>query len=411
MLLVAGVLSLASCNEDRDSNPTLIQPTEFVLNTPTVVNGTLDLALTNGLELTWSQPKYTEGNAPVVATYYVQVSSTGSFNKEFNTNAKDDAENEGADFITFDETTTSCNTSIPGANIAKALQQLNNWEEGFVPATVDLNIRLKSAVLDAGLNAYNDIVSNVVKLTVAPYYFELKDATPVMWYLVGNMFGGKWGSDIGATALPMFLKPDYEYDKKTGEGEIDFTNYFITGDYDGVESSTAGFKIQPADFNWDFGMTGDNGKKGAIIFRNGGGDGGHIVAPEDGYYTVTMNTKNKTATMTKYEGDVKVYSSVALSGSFNGWDRTEMLPYNKEGVENHAWYLVIDATPETASERGNCELKFRTDDDWLGYGNNDGDFYASGIAGNGSNVGLPIGFKYVVSFNDITKVFSIQVLQ
>ena len=179
MLLVAGVLSLASCNEDRDSNPTLIQPTEFVLNTPTVVNGTLDLSLTNGLELTWSQPKYTEGNAPVVATYYVQVSSTGSFNKEFNTNAKDDAENAGADFITLDETSTVCSTSVAGTTLAKALQQLNKWEDGAVPETVDLSIRLKSAVLDAGFNPYNDIVSNVVKLTVAPYYFELKDADPV----------------------------------------------------------------------------------------------------------------------------------------------------------------------------------------------------------------------------------------
>ena len=134
------------------------------------------------------------------------------------------------------------------------------------------------------------------------------------------------------------------------------------------------------------------------------------MAPENGYYTITMNTANNTAKMEKYEGTVKNYGSVALSGSFNGWGKTEMLPYNKEGVENHAWYLVIDATPETASERGNCELKFRTDDDWLGFGTNDGDFYATGIAGDGANVGLPIGFKYVVSFNDITKAFSIQVL-
>ena len=88
-----------------------------------------------------------------------------------------------------------------------------------------------------------------------------------------------------------------------------------------------------------------------------------------------------------------------------------MLPYNTEGIENHAWYLVLDATAETASERGNCEFKFRTDDDWLGFGPSDGTYSASGIAGSGANLGLPVGFKYVISFNDITKAFSIQVLQ
>lgn len=408
MLLVAGVLAMASCSEDRDSNPTLTLPTTFTLNNPTVANGVVDLSLTNGVDLSWSQPVYTEGNAPVVATYYVQVSSNGSFSKEYNTNTKDDAENEGADFITLDETTTTCTTSVGGAALDKALQQLNKWEEGAVPATFDVNIRLKSAVLDAGLNAYSEVVSNVVKLTVAPYYYELKDATPIMWYLVGNMFGGKWGSDIGATALPMFLKPDYDYDKKTGEGEIEFTNYFITGEYDGNDCATAGFKIQPADFNWDFGMTGDNAQKGVIIYRNGGGDGGHIVAPADGYYTITMNTKDKSATMTKYEGDVKNYGTIQITGSFNDWADEPMLPYNSDGVENHAWYYVM-----TVAAGSKVEFKFKIAGSWdtnWGYGAENGAVNFRGVGvGGGPNMGLTEG-KYVISFNDITGAFSIQAL-
>ena len=31
--------------------------------------------------------------------------------------------------------------------------------------------------------------------------------------------------------------------------------------------------------------------------RNGGGDGGHIVAAEAGYYTITINTADNTAKM------------------------------------------------------------------------------------------------------------------
>ena len=67
-----------------------------------------------------------------------------------------------------------------------------------------------------------------------------------MWYLVGNMFGGKWAGDknIGVDALPMFLKPNFSYDKKTGAGEIEYTNYFLTDEFDEkAESAVAGFKI------------------------------------------------------------------------------------------------------------------------------------------------------------------------
>ena len=415
MLFVAGTLALTSCSEDRDSNPTLIQPTEFVLNEPTVKNGTIDLAKTTGIDLSWSQPTYTTGNAPVIATYSVQVSTAGTFNKAYDTNAKDDAVNEGADFITLDETTTYCKTAVTGEAVDKAIQQLNKYEEGAVPAELPIYIRMKSEVRDAGMNSYNDIVSNVVKLNTVPYYYELKNATPIMWYLVGNMFGGKWGSDIGATALPMFMKPDFEYDKKTGEGEIEFTNYFTTGDYDGVECGTSGFKIQPDDFNWDLGMTGDNGKKGTIIFRNSGSDGGHIVAPDNGYYTITMNTKDKTATMTKYEGDVKNYGTIQITGSFNGWADEPMLPYNSEGVENHAWYYILNVTPETYNgDSGVCQFKFKIAGSWdtnWGFGAQDGaiNMYGTGAAG-ASNLGLKDG-KYVISFNDITGAFSIVQLQ
>ena len=409
--LLAGLFVFTSCSDDRDSNPTLTQPTSFLLNNLEVGSGAVDLSKSTSVELTWSQPTpYTTGNAAVTATYTIELSNVASFNKKYDDAADD---NTGADYIALDETTQLCKYDVPAATLATALQKIAKYPEDNVPATQEVTFRVRSAVKDAAGNEYNPIVSNTVTMTAVPYYVELKDAPIIMWYLVGNLFGGKWGSDIGETALPMFVKPGFEYDKKTGSGELEYTNYFITGDYnEKKESDAAGFKIQPADFNWNYGMTGDNSQKGKIIYRNGSNDdGGHIVAPENGYYTITMNTANNSATMVKYEGTVKNYGSVALSGSFNGWGKTEMLPYNKEGVENHAWYLVIDATPETASERGNCELKFRTDDDWLGFGTNDGDFYATGIAGDGKNVGLPIGFKYVVSFNDITKAFSIQVLQ
>lgn len=413
-MLVAGVLAFTSCADDRDSNPTLTQPTTFVLNNPAVGTGAVDLAQSESVQLTWSQPtEYTTGNAAVIATYTIELSADGTFTKKFDDAAED---NTGADYIALDETTTLCTYDIPALTLATALQKLKSYPEDAVPATQGVTYRVRSAVKNAAAQEFFPIYSNTVTMTTVPYYVELKDAPVVMWYLVGNMFdaeGKKWGSEIGVSALPMFMQAGYQYDKKTGFGEIEYTNYFITGDYDnpgGNESSTAGFKIQPDDFNWDLGMTGDNGKKGTIIFRNKGGDGGHIVAPENGYWTITMDTEKKTATMTKYEGTVTQYTTVGISGSFNEWGETPMLPYNKAGVENHAWYFVLDATEATASERGNCEFKFRTDGSWLGFGPQDGAINATGIAGSGANIGVAVGFKYIISFNDITGAFSIRQL-
>lgn len=407
-LALTSVVMFTACEDDRDSNPTLTQPTTFVLNKPAVGEGVVDLAQSSVISLSWSQPEgYTDKDAPVVATYSIQLSTKGSFETAYDADAED---NSAADYIALDETTTSCTHNLPAADVATALQKLNRWAEMEVPAVSELFVRVKSVVLDASSNEYFPIYSNPVSLKVAPYYVELKNATPIMWYLVGNMFGAKWGSVIGESALPMFLVPGYEYDKKTGEGTIQYLNYFITDDYkDNGESDLAGWKIQPSDFNWDYGMTGNSGKKGEIIYRNKGADGGHILAPENGYYLVTMDTKTLTAKMEKQDIAPAVLTSMGISGAFNGWDETPMLPYNKEGVENHAWYYVLTVTEDLCTD-GVCGFKFRPNGEWEGFGSVKNAVNYCGMAGSGEDLGLPVG-KYCISYNDISHEFSIIVLQ
>lgn len=406
--LLIGIISLfASCSDDNDSNPTLIQPKEFVLNTPAYANATIDLERSTGLELTWSQPKYTADNAPINATYEVQVSPTNSFTVSTDEAAADESGEKVPDYAVLSNTTQKCNISASAEEMDKALVKILKWTEGNVPAEQEMYVRVNAYILE-GTNHLNPIASNSVKLNVKPYYIELKDAVPTMWYLVGNMFGAKWANDknIGVDALPMFLKPNFSYDKKTGAGEIEYTNYFLTGDYnDKAECDGAGFKIMPSSFNWDYSMNADGATKGTIVNRNGGSDGGHIVAETAGYYTITLNTADNTAKMVKYEGNVTNYGTIQISGSFNDWADTPMLPYNTEGVENHAWYYVMDVPAgETA------QFKFKIEGSWdtsWGYGAEDGaiNMYGKCDAG-GKNIGLAEG-KYVISFNDITGSFSI----
>lgn len=408
--MLVGIISLfASCSDDNDSNPTLIQPTEFKLNTPEYVNSTIDLEHSTGLGLTWSQPKYTADNAPINVTYEVQVSPTNSFTVSTDEAAADESGEKVADYAALSHTTLECKTSASAEEIDKALVKILKWTEGNIPAEQDAYVRVNAFILE-GTNRLNPIASNSVQLKVRPYYVELKDATPIMWYLVGNMFGGKWAGDkiTGTDNLPMFLKPNFSYDKKTGAGEIEYTNYFLTGAYnDKAECADAGFKILPASFSWDYSMNADGGKAGTIVYRGDtGSDGGHIVAPEAGYYTVTINTANNTATMVKYEDEVnKTYGTIQIAGSFNEWADTPMLPYNTEGVENHAWYYVMEVPAgETA------QFKFKIAGSWdtsWGYGKADGDINMFGkCEAGGKNLGLAEG-KYVISFNDITGAFSI----
>lgn len=406
--LLVGIISLfASCSDDNDSNPTLIQPKEFVLNTPAYANATIDLEKSTGLELTWSQPKYTADNAPINATYEVQVSPTNSFTVSTDEAAADESGEKVPDYAVLSNTTQKCNISASAEEMDKALVKILKWTEENVPAEQEMYVRVNAYILE-GTSRLNPVASNSVKLNVKPYYIELKDAVPTMWYLVGNMFGAKWANDknIGVDALPMFLKPNFSYDKKTGAGEIEYTNYFLTGDYnDKAECDGAGFKILPASFNWDYSMNADGATKGTIVYRNGGSDGGHIVAPEAGYYTITLNTADNTAKMEKYEDAVNNYGTIQISGSFNDWTDTAMLPYNTEGVENHAWYYVMDVPAGDTAQ-----FKFKIAGSWetsWGYGAEDGAINMYGkCESGGKNIGLAEG-KYVISFNDITGAFSI----
>lgn len=408
--LLVGIISLfASCSDDNDSNPTLIQPKEFVLNTPAYANATIDLEKSTGLELTWSQPKYTADNAPINATYEVQVSPTNSFTVSTDEAAADESGEKVPDYAVLSNTTQKCNISASAEEMDKALVKILKWTEENVPAEQEMYVRVNAYILE-GTSRLNPVASNSVKLNVKPYYIELKDAVPTMWYLVGNMFGAKWANDknIGVDALPMFLKPNFSYDKKTGAGEIEYTNFFLTDEFDEkAESAVAGFKILPSSFDWNYSMDGGGKLKDNIAYRGStNSDGGHILAGANGYYTITLNTANNTATMVKYEGNVTNYGTIQIATSLDDFaSDTPMLPYNTEGVENHAWYYVMEV-PAGQTVSFKFKIAGSWDTNW-GFGAEDGAVNMYGkCEANGHNIGLTEG-KYCISFNDITGAFSI----
>ena len=44
LLMLLSICLFTACSDDNDSNPTLVAPTTFVLNTPAIANSVVDLA-------------------------------------------------------------------------------------------------------------------------------------------------------------------------------------------------------------------------------------------------------------------------------------------------------------------------------------------------------------------------------
>lgn len=392
MLISAAGIFMA-CSDDNDSNPTLVQPKEFVLNTPAYVNETVDLEKTEALQLTWSQPKFTADNAPINATYEIQVSPTNSFTIS---TSEADADEEGnliADYAIIDKTSTTCVTDLAAADLDKALVKVAKWESNAVPAEQKAYIRVNAFVLEGKTKLYA-VASNVIEINVAPYYIELKDADPIMWYLVGEDFAiNGWNDKPGEDSYPLFLQSGYTYDKVTGAGEITYLNYITTG----------GWKIQPADFNWDYGFM-SGGSANTAVYRNGGADAGNITCNPAGYYLVTINTGTNTCTIVKQDITPTVYAQICITGDFCDWADQNMIPVNKNG-ENHVWCYTLTVTGDDVKQ-----IKFKIPGSWdtnWGYGSEDGEISVCGkAASGGKNIGVPAG-TWIIMLNDITGEFSI----
>lgn len=392
-LLISTASLFTACSDDNDSNPSLVQPTEFTLNTPAYVNETVDLQATSELQLSWSQPKYTANNAPLQVTYEIQVSPDNKFTVSTDEAAADESGATIADYANIARTTTKCTYTLLSSDLDKALVQIKKWKESEVPAEQTAFLRINAFIMENDVRL-NSLVSNTIELKFNPYYIELKDAAPIMWYLVGNnILDGGWSNNPGVSSLPMFIQSDYPYDKATGQGEITYLNYF----------NTDGWKIQPQDFNWDLGFM-SGGAANTAVYRNKEADAGNIWCEPEGYYKVTVNTKTNECTIVPQDITPKVFAQICMSGSFNGWSDTDMTPANKSG-ENHVWVFVMEVP---AGET--VEMKFKEAGSWdtnWGYGNFDGEVNTCGKAtGGGKNIGIAEG-TWVIVFNDITGEFSI----
>lgn len=380
-IALASLALFTACEDDNDDNPTIAPATEFVLNTPAYVNTVLDLATTDSLALSWSQPNF---GFPILVNYNVELSKTGEFTTSYAEQTADESGETVADYYEMDGTSL-CKSNVAGKDVCRAIAALSSWSSASdVPSSQDLYVRLKATPYSVSGDESLISYSNVVKLTTHPYYIALKDADPEMWYLIGSCIGdGKWTNTpeaLGTSNFPMSIIADQKYDSNTGKGVLSFTGYFTTD----------GFKIIRVRGDWtdQWGMN-----DGAFVFQDGGS--GNITVAENGYYTITLDNAKNTVSMVSYEGATpKVFDGISISGAFNDWTDTPMNAFNTvDGVVNHLWSTTLSVPA------GGTELKFKMSGSWDSNWGSTSFPYGVGV-GNGSNIPVSEG-DWIITFNDI----------
>ena len=104
------------------------------------------------------KPEYTTGNAPINATYEIQVSPTNSFTVSTDEADADEENALVADYAVIDKTSTTCFADLAASELNKALAKVAKWKADAVPAEQKTFIRINAFVLE-GMNRLNAITS------------------------------------------------------------------------------------------------------------------------------------------------------------------------------------------------------------------------------------------------------------
>ena len=375
-------LFATSCSDDLDHNPTLKKPTTFVLNTPGYSSTTVNLAVTDSLGLSWSQPDY---GFPAAAHYEMQVSTADNWTISEAKAATDESGVTKPTFVSVGMISTTCKAKMAAGDLAKGLQKIERWAQNAVPSTQKVYARV------AAIYSGDTIYSNAVNFDVVPYYVELRDAAPINWYLVGSCIGdGSWGNteaNVGVSLVSLYMIEGETYDKVTGEGKISYTDYFPAGGQ---------FKLILTPGSWDTQIAYNDFTDIASNSAFATNSDGNVVVNTAGFYTITVDTKTRKAKIEAYTGTPTVYANIFLAGDYNSWNTaadpmTAISTY--AGAQNHNWKKNVTFPADGG-------FKFTDASTWWGaksfpYGT------ANTTAGNGA---CKAG-KYDVFFNDITGQF------
>ncbi len=381
--LLLGLLAFTACETDRDDNPKMKTPATFTLLNPTIGDNVIDLENSQSVQLkAKTQPDY---GYPAAVQYSVQMSLDNDW-----TVVED--EEAAPKFYTIEGNSTSIDYDVPAAEIDKGIMLIRGYkdEEEFAEGVETVYFRMVAQLVNDETDT--KVYSNVVTVKVDPYYLELKDAAPEIWWLVGAKFGNgsNWTNNADCSNMtPLYVNPANEYDKKDGTGVIEYIGWFDEGEEYKILAPAG---LGPVG-NWNYGIC-EGTEEGGYRYRQKDEPSGNIKVTKAGYYKLELDTKAHTLKMSPYKEDVKVWTEMHMPGKYQGWnfeESSKMSPLTSY-KECHDWEMYITFAEDT-------ELKFAAGTAW---GNDwGGKLFPYGVRDGGDNIPVPAG-SYRIIFNDIT---------
>ena len=305
MLLPALVLPLlfTSCDEDRDSNPTLDLShlaEGFVLNTPALAeNNTYDPYYAKNLVLTCSQPNY--GGVPYPVKYYAQVSINPAFVSDPTVTHKE--------LATYAENPSSLDFDAYEVN--KAIVSLFRAAnpDANLPDEMPVYIRLRAVIGGALNQTLGETYSNVITLPSVKATIPDAKFTDNL-FLIGSSIQTPWQS---WKAIPKV------------EG--------LDGNYYGIIYLPAGGEFKWGTENNDYRginrLKAINDEAGAEISA---GEEQNIKVANAGWYTlhfkgkITEDKKNIDWTLTVYKTQVYLIGACIGQSDWGFADDTALTP-------------------------------------------------------------------------------------
>ncbi len=384
-MLLSMMLVFTACEDDRDSNPTLVQPTGFTLNNP--VNNNVDLNHSTSIPFTWSQPDY--GGWPAAVEYQFEVSPTDKWTISV---AQAKADESGLTMANYDVVKgvfAGCSGDLSAVQLAKALVRIQKWtEDSVIPDEMTVYLRLSASTPGA-----QTIYSNVLPIKVRPYYINADEVYDV-WYLIGDCIGdGSWHNDgvanVGESLIPMY--PAYDTDGTFMAGSM-YVGYFPEGGQ---------FKFVHIPGSWDEQLNYDNIKDPGNFLEREEKDQ-NIIIKEEGYYTILINSDGE-ITIEKYEKEPELYEMIYMPGSYQETAWSPLLnPMSAvstmDGSQNHDWFIGM-----TFGE--DAEVQFAADpsDETSWWGGSEFPYGMGAVGGDKIKVTAD---KYYIFFNDIMGTYT-----
>jgi len=386
ILILISVFGLVSCNTDevvKINSKAEDGSLTFKLNQTRYLSYELadSISTLNMDALTCEQPDY---GFTAAVNYTTQVSFGDTFAAG-----------------TYQSLPSTVNGEKVGINVKEMDKAIIALYGGSLPSPVvkkDIYIRLKAIISSATPSPLNDttllvqpLYSNSIKIKVLPYVlplFPYTEVEPKLWYIIG--LGGHWDNSVaglGSSLIPLSIQNGKKYNLN-GDGEFVYTGYFKASD---------GFKILKNITDWGndvWGMT-----NGSYVYNGGG----NISVPSDGYYTITLNSIDKTIKIDPVTKSPATYTAIGLIGAFNSWGGDVALTAN-DGASNHIWYTTYTLTAES-------QCKLRADAGWTNnWGTpsaNDGDplYSKMGVSVMGGKNMVETAGTYTIILNDIDGVY------